>query len=98
MLVRIVKMSFHSEHTEKFLDIFEQKKLLIRNSPGCHFLELYREKEDSNIFFTYSYWNSEKDLNRYKNSILFKETWSKTKILFNKRPEAWSVDKVVSLK
>ena len=98
MLVRIVKMSFHSEHTEKFLHIFEQKKRLIRNSPGCHFLELYREKQDPNIFFTYSYWSSENDLIRYKNSKLFKETWSKTKILLNKRPEAWSVDKVVSLK
>lgn len=97
MLVRIVKMSFHSEYTEKFLCIFEQKKQLIRNSPGCHFLELYRGKQDPNIFFTYSYWASENDLNTYKESMLFKETWSKTKILFNKRPEAWSVDKITSL-
>ncbi len=98
MFVRIVKMSFRPEQTEKFLRIFEQNKESIRNSPGCHFLELYRGKHDPNFFFTYSYWASEKDLNTYKNSSLFKDVWSKTKVLFNKKPEAWSVDKLVSLK
>jgi hypothetical protein len=28
---------------------------------------------------------------------LFKEVWSFTKKLFNNKPEAWSVDKLVSL-
>ena len=97
MLVRIVKMSFHPEHIETFLANFDQKKEYIRKSSGCRLLELYRGQQDSNIFFTYSYWDSEEDLNNYRHSELFKGVWAETKILFNDKPEAWSVDKVVSL-
>jgi hypothetical protein len=97
MLVRIVKMSFHPEHIETFLTNFEKKKEFIRKSKGCNLLELYREQHNSCVFFTYSYWDSEKDLNNYRNSQLFKEVWSNTKILFNLKPEAWSVDKISQL-
>ena len=97
MFVRIVKMSFQSEKIEEFLANFNTKKEFIRNSPGCQLLELYRDKNNSDIFFTYSYWDSEKDLNEYRKSELFKEIWSKTKVLFNSKPHAWSVEKKISL-
>jgi heme-degrading monooxygenase HmoA len=90
-------MSFHQEYIDRFLSIFEKKKELIRNSSGCRLLELYREKQDSNVFFTYSFWEREEDLEAYRKSEIFKETWAQTNILFNDKPEAWSVDKVVSL-
>jgi len=56
MFVRIVKMGFHEDKIDAFLDNFEQVKLNIRNFPGNRFLELYRDKNDPTIFFTYSYW------------------------------------------
>ncbi|TBN03001.1 antibiotic biosynthesis monooxygenase [Hyunsoonleella flava] len=98
MLVRIVKMSFEAQSIDKFLNIFEQNKAHIRNFEGCEFLELYRDKNQNNIFFTYSYWASESDLENYRHSELFKTVWSETKVLFNAKPEAWSVDKLESLK
>ncbi len=97
MLVRIVKMSFEPTRIEEFLANFELNKAKIRNFEGCALLELYRDQNNTNIFFTYSYWNSEADLNAYRQSDLFKSVWSKTKPLFNAKPEAWSVDKLVSL-
>ncbi len=97
MFVRIVKMSFHLDKIEEFLSIFDDKKHLIRNSDGCRFLELYQDKNQKNIFFTYSFWETNQDLENYRNSDLFKEVWSKTKTLFNNKPEAWSVDKITSL-
>ena len=97
MFVRIVKMSFHEEHVDAFLANFEQMKVEIRNAPGNRLLELYRDKANSNIFFTYSYWESEADLENYRQSELFSGVWSFTKKLFNDKPEAWSVDKLVSL-
>lgn len=98
MLVRIVKMSFNKDDIEKFLGNFEANKQKIRNFKGCQFLELYRDKNNTNIFFTYSYWNSEADLEAYRQSDVFKNVWNKTKPLFNAKPEVWSVDKVASLK
>ena len=97
MLVRIVKLCLESKHLPTFLENFEQQKDSIRNFEGCQFLELYRDKHNTNIFFTYSYWRSENDLENYRHSDLFKGVWAKTKPLFNAKPEAWSVDKLVSL-
>lgn len=97
MFVRIVKMEFNKEKTEEFLANFNAKKEQIRNSKGCQLLELYRDKDNPTIFFTYSYWETEQDLENYRNSDLFKTVWAQTKILFNQKPEAWSVDKTVSL-
>ena len=98
MFVRIVKMGFSEEHIETFIKNFDANKTKIRGFKGCQFLELYRDKNNSNIFFTYSYWDTESDLEAYRKSDLFKNVWSKTKPLFNAKPEAWSVDKVASLK
>ena len=97
MLVRIVKMSFHEEKIPAFLENFELMKTQIRNAPGNRFLELYQDKNNKTIFFTYSYWETEDDLENYRKSELFNEVWSFTKKLFNDKPEAWSVDKLASL-
>ena len=98
MFVRIVKMSFEPSKVDGFLAYFESKKHFIRNFAGCEFLELYRDKNDTNVFFTYSYWREESDLENYRNSDLFKTVWATTKQSFNDKPEAWSVDKLTSLK
>ncbi|TXK77336.1 putative quinol monooxygenase [Mesonia sp. K4-1] len=97
MIVRIVKMSFKEEEIENFLTLFHSKKQYIRGFEGCDFLELYQDKNNLSIFFTYSYWQSEEDLKNYRHSSLFKEVWANTKVKFNAKPEAWSVDKLVSL-
>jgi heme-degrading monooxygenase HmoA len=97
MLVRIVKMSFHEEKIPDFLANFETVKEEIRKSDGNRFLELYQDKNDKCIFFTYSYWETEADLETYRQSALFSTVWSYTKTLFNAKPEAWSVDKLITL-
>lgn len=90
-------MTFKQEEIENFLELFHAKKQYIRGFDGCDFLELYQDKNNSSIFFTYSYWKSEDSLENYRHSDLFKEVWAETKIKFNAKPEAWSVDKLLSL-
>ncbi len=97
MLIRIVKMSFSEGAIEKFLNNFHNNKDKIRAFNGCNLLELLRDKNNPHIFFTYSYWNSEADLENYRKSDLFKSVWSETKVLFNDKPEAWSVENIASL-
>ncbi len=97
MFVRIVKMSFHEENIPAFLGNFELMKTKIRNAHGNRLLELYQDKNDACIFFTYSYWETEEDLENYRKSVLFNDVWAFTKKLFNAKPEAWSVDKLVTL-
>jgi quinol monooxygenase YgiN len=90
-------MSFDNSKIETFLKNFNSNKTKIRNFEGCRLLELYNDKNNSSIFFTYSYWESEKHLEAYRNSDLFKTVWAKTKVLFNDKPQAWSVDKIETL-
>jgi len=96
MFIRIVKLIFKTEKVETFLDIFDHSKVKITNTKGCTFLELYRDKTNPNIFFTYSHWETEQDLENYRNSPFFKSVWKETKTLFDGNPEVWSVDKVRS--
>lgn len=96
MFVRIVKMGFDPQNIDAFLANFEANKNKIRNFEGCKFLELYRDKNNTNQFFTYSYWENENSLENYRNSALFEKVWAETKVWFNQKPEAWSVDKVFS--
>lgn len=94
MIVRIVKMTFEPSETEAFQELFQRNKEKIRGFEGCEFLELYRDKNNKNIFFTYSYWQNEDALEKYRVSPLFQEVWSETKKMFAGKPEAWSVDKI----
>ena len=90
-------MSFAEENVEAFLENFNNNKENIRAVDGCEFLQLLRDKDNTNQFFTYSYWNDQADLENYRQSELFKGVWAKTKVLFNDKPQAWSVEKIVSL-
>lgn len=95
MIVRIVQMTFEKGHIDDFLALFNDRKQLIRGFDGCSHLELWQDSKEPNVFFTYSIWTSEKHLDHYRFSELFKDTWSKTKILFAEKPKAWSVQQKV---
>ena len=97
MLVRIVKLSIDENQITVFKAHFDSVKQNIRNASGNRFLELYQDKNNPCLFFTYSYWETEQDLENYRNSELFKEVWAFTKKLFNDKPEAWSVNKLYTL-
>ena len=95
MIVRIVQMNFRPEEVANFEALFQERKLMIRNFEGCRHLELWQDAHDANIFFTYSMWESEEHLNHYRFSEFFKDTWSRTKALFQAKPQAWSVTQKV---
>jgi heme-degrading monooxygenase HmoA len=84
-------MSFEPNKVADFLALFETVKHQIASFEGCEGLSLLRDANASNVLLTYSYWQSEKHLNHYRYSELFKQTWAQTKILFNDKPVAWSM-------
>jgi len=94
MIIRIVKMSFQPDKTSDFLSVFNKSKEKIASVEGIISLELIRDRDNKNIFFTISKWKNEDFLEKYRKSELFQNTWSKTKILFNQKPEAWSTETI----
>jgi quinol monooxygenase YgiN len=90
MLVRIVRMTFVPDAVDQFLDQFDDTAPRIRSFPGCHHLELWRDANTPAVFTTYSYWESPDALDEYRESDLFRSTWSTVKPLFADRPKAHS--------
>jgi heme oxygenase (mycobilin-producing) len=91
MIVRIVKMEFEPEKVNTFLDLFNATRNKIAHFDGCSQVDLLPCVDKPNLFFTYSIWESEEHLEKYRNSELFKQTWAQTKVLFCSKPEAWSL-------
>jgi len=91
MITRIVRMEFQLAHVDDFLVHFDGIKNLIRNFPGVMHLELHRDATHSQVFYTYSKWKSEDDLEAYRDSELFKVAWAQVKVWFGAKPLAFSL-------
>mgnify|MGYP003349448277 FL=1 len=94
MITRLVKMTFQKSNTQSFESVFKAHQAKIKSQKGCLHLELWNHTADARVYFTYSIWQSEADLEAYRNSALFKSVWSLTKLLFEAAPEAWTLNKV----
>jgi heme-degrading monooxygenase HmoA len=97
MIIRIVKMTFRPEEISAFQSLFEERKSMIRDFEGCTHLELWQDKERPEVFFTYSWWDSEEHLENYRRSGFFADTWKLTKEKFAGKAEAWSVEQLHQL-
>lgn len=94
MIIRIVKMHFAEENIPIFLTVFREKQGQIGSFPGCSGVSLLQSVQDPGIVFTYSQWQDEGALEKYRKSPLFRETWATVKPLFIRAAEAWSVKNI----
>lgn len=85
-------MTFLEEKTDEFIQFFNRNKSRIGSFEGVQKLHLLQGTQSSNIFFTYSYWESEDTLEKYRKSDLFKSIWKETKAMFSEPAEAWSTE------
>lgn len=94
MIKRLVKMQFQPEKIEDFKAIFATNWVHIKGFEGCAHVELLQDTKDPSLFFTYSLWQHESDLENYRQSELFARVWNATKVLFSAKPEAWTIQLV----
>ncbi|MBM3453074.1 MAG: antibiotic biosynthesis monooxygenase [Bacteroidetes bacterium] len=92
MLVRIVKMEFQPQKVADFLYFFDRVKNEIATFDGCLGMKLMQDQSNPSIIFTYSHWEEQEALNKYRESELFGKVWPNVKPWFAKKPEAWSLD------
>lgn len=92
MVTRIVKLEFHPEKVDDFIEYFDTIKEQVNSFPGCIGMKLYQDISNPNIIMTYSHWESETDLNNYRNSETFSVIWPSIKPWFNAKPQAWSLN------
>lgn len=91
MITRIVKLEFQPEHIEEFLNFFDTIKEIVNTFPGCNGMKLYRDISQPTVVMTYSHWENEEALDKYRNSNEFSKIWPRIKPWFSARPQAWSM-------
>lgn len=94
-MIRIVKLTFSPDYRQDFIDLVTQYKDQIRSYPGCQGVDFLNDRQNENIFFTYSHWDKPESLEFYRESELFNQVWSQVKVWFADKPEAWSVDEMM---
>lgn len=92
MITRIVKLEFEEDKIQDFLDFFDTIKHVVNEFPGCFGMKLYQDIDRPNIVMTYSHWDQEDSLNKYRNSEQFGQIWPTIKPWFKEKPQAWSVN------
>jgi quinol monooxygenase YgiN len=92
MLTRVVKLHFDPAYLAPFLAHFETVKFQVAQFPGCRGMQLLQDQTDPCLIFTYSIWDSEADLNHYRDSPLFASIWPQIKPWFDQKAEAWSLN------
>lgn len=96
-MIRVVRLEFKPQHTDDFKQLFEDRKLKIRQVPGCTHLALWQDHEHNTVFYTYSHWQSPNDLENYRVSDFFKDTWQTIKPWFNAPAQAFSANSLQEL-
>lgn len=97
MIVRIVRMTFKEENVTDFLRLFDNEGFKIRKMEGCHHLELLKDTKESNVFVTYSLWDDDDLLDKYRNSEVFRSIWQECKKYFSDKPVAFSMKRYLSV-
>ncbi len=91
MITRIVKLTINPNQSNEFAKIFKDNHTIIVSFPGCLSVEVLRDTQFENVFFTYSKWESLEAIENYRKSEIFKNIWSLAKQTFCAKPEAWSL-------
>jgi quinol monooxygenase YgiN len=94
MITRIVKLTFQEDKVDDFLAFFETIKWKVNTFPGCIGMQLMQDTRNRKVIFTYSQWESEVELNIYRDSKTFGEVWPTIKPWFDAKPEAWTTNVV----
>ncbi len=91
MITRIVKLTFDPNFVSDFKAMYAEVHPHIEGFEGCHQVELKQDSRYSNVLFTVSQWEDESNLQAYRKSALFAQTWAKTKTWFCGNPQAWTL-------
>ena len=88
-------MTFVQDNLQKFFAIYKEVEPAIRSFDGCRHAEVMPHIKNDGVIFTYSLWETEEHLERYRKSELFKSTWARVKPLFASKAEAWTLNQHV---
>lgn len=93
MLYRVVHMVFKEDKIDDFIKLFYNKQALIEANEGCKKVWLMTDSRNKYAMATWSLWESEDHLNKYRHSEMFEDTWKTVKPMFAEKAKAYSLIK-----
>lgn len=94
MITRIVKMSVKKDKVKDFVRYFEKYNEEIKIFDGCEHHDFLEDKNDASVFFTYTTWKSERQIERYRRSETHRLHKQKLQEFYEKDDSAWTVEKI----
>ena len=94
MITRIVKMTVDEKNVGDFRKYFENYNQQIMQVDGCHHHDFLEDKNDPTTFFTYTTWETERQIERYRRSEMHRLHKEKMKEFYAKDDIAWTVEKI----
>jgi len=91
MIVRIVRMHFRPEVKEMILQRLIGQAPKVRAFPGCLYLVLHQDAENTAIFYSISHWESPDALEVYRQDALFQDFWAEIKTHFAQPAQAFTL-------
>ena len=85
-------MEINESDIDSYMALVQSVLDRIKNFKGCQSVNIFNDKDVPNRFFSYSTWESEEHLDAYRDSELFKITWSELKTFFKSPAQAWTVE------
>jgi quinol monooxygenase YgiN len=94
MILRVVKMVVDQNKIDVFNHFMSNVKMEKIKLEGCVHYDHFGDKQYQNVFYSYTIWESERYLNKYRKSELFREVSSTLRSLCLTEPTAWTVENV----
>jgi len=95
MIKRIVRLTVRDEASmEAFRNIYAERNPFKNGVQGCMSVKIMKDVTEENIYYIVSHWDRPEDLEAYRQSDYFKETWPMVKAQLATRAEAFSMTEI----
>ena len=91
MLIRLVRLPASEASLPRLRAVLAEVMPTVRQQRGCTHLELLADHDQPTVLYTLSHWNSDNDLQRYRQSEIFAQVWPRLKAELGDRPSAVSL-------
>ena len=92
MITRIVKFNVKKSSIDSFGNLLKEIRSEVLAFKGCKYFDLLNDKNNKNIFFSYSIWESEYYHDQYVNSGFFKTIWEQVVMFLESDAQVHTVE------
>ena len=95
MIKRVVRLTLKDDASiNAFQEIYRSRNPFTKGVKGCREVKVLKDVDHDDVYYTFSIWDSNEDLEAYRQSNYFAETWPMVKAQLAKRAEAFSMTEI----